>query len=496
MTDSVLDLRRPPADFDAAAREALRLLGPAPVNWVPDQAGIDHNVFIVGGGQTGTAIAHALARAGVGRVAVIDAAPDARRAGVWRNRARMQQLRTLKSLVGPDLGVPGLSFQSWFEARHGQEAYAQLDRIPRTAWADYLDWFREFLGIAVRYGTRLVRIEPVDAAGEVPAHLRLHLQIDGGTKIETTRKLVLANGVAGNGAPYLPPALAALRTTGRVWHTADAIDFDALRGQTVAVVGGAASAFDAAAVALESGATAVHLFARRDHIAATPIAKLRGYPGIYDHFPTLPDAVRWSVAVRWRRHGSTPPADSVQRVLAHANFHLHLASPWEQVALEGGQVAVRLPGGQALAFDHVIAGTGYTSDPSHRPELAGVAEHVLRWGERYTPPVPERDDELAASPYLGAGLEYLEKTPGTAPWLGDIHVYNPAGFASVGLPLGDVPSLRRDVPALVRRISGDLLRADWAQHEARIQGEVAPDFGLELYGRALYRGPAADTRAA
>ncbi|MFT4191083.1 MAG: SidA/IucD/PvdA family monooxygenase [Comamonas sp.] len=481
-------------DPDAAARETLRLLGPLPANWVPEHAGIAHNVVIVGGGQTGTAIAFALARAGIGGVAVIDAAPNPAKAGVWRNRARMLQLRTLKSLVGPDLGLPGLSFQAWYEARHGRAAYDALDRIPRTVWADYLDWFREFLGIGVRYGTRLRRIEPVVAAGETPAHLRLHLQIDGQWQTVTTRKLVLANGVAGNGAPYLPEELEALRGSGLVSHTADDIDFAALRGKTVAVVGAAASAFDAAATALEAGAAAVHLLSRRDHIAATPIAKLRGYPGLYDNYLSLPDAVRWSVATRWRRVGSTPPADSVQRVLDFEHFHLHLATPWPAASVKDGQIHAQLHG-EAFAFDHVIAGTGYSTDPAQRPELQGVAEHVLRWRDRYAPPADERDEALAASPYLGSGLEYLEKTPGAAPWLGAIHVYNPAGFASVGLPLGDVPSLRRDVPALVRRISADLLHADWALHETRINGDVPPDFGPELYGKALYR-PAQQREAA
>ena len=40
-------------DTDADARQALRLFGPDPQNWVPDREGIDHNVTIVGGGQSG-----------------------------------------------------------------------------------------------------------------------------------------------------------------------------------------------------------------------------------------------------------------------------------------------------------------------------------------------------------------------------------------------------------------------------------------------------------
>ena len=95
-------------DPDAAARHALRLIGPDPANWVPDRPGIDHNVAIVGGGQTGSAISFALRRAGIGKVTVIDAAEDEARAGVWLTAARMNVLRTPKSLIGPELSNPSV----------------------------------------------------------------------------------------------------------------------------------------------------------------------------------------------------------------------------------------------------------------------------------------------------------------------------------------------------------------------------------------------------
>src|SRR3954451_10019143 len=178
-------------DPDAGAREALRLLGPEPQNWVPERIGadgrpIDHNVVIVGGGQSGCAFAWGLRRAGIGRVAVIDMAEDENRAGVWRNAARMNVLRTPKTLPGPELGIPALGFQAWYEARHGRAAYAAFERIPRRAWAEYLAWFRRFLDIPVRYGTRLVRIEPAEGC------FRLHLETTDGSVVETARKLILA----------------------------------------------------------------------------------------------------------------------------------------------------------------------------------------------------------------------------------------------------------------------------------------------------------------
>ena len=88
--------------------------------------------MIVGGGQSGCAFAFALRRAGIGRVAVIDMAADEARAGIWLNAARMNVLRTPKTLPGPENGIAALSFQAWYEARHGAGAYAAFERIPRA----------------------------------------------------------------------------------------------------------------------------------------------------------------------------------------------------------------------------------------------------------------------------------------------------------------------------------------------------------------------------
>jgi len=466
-------------DPDAAARETLRLIGPAPANWVSDRPGIGHNVVLVGGGQTGCAFAWAMRRAGIGKVSVIDAAPDERHAGVWLNAARMNLLRTPKSLVGPEIGLPSLSFQAWYEARHGQAAYAAIDRIPRVDWAGYLSWYRQFLGIEVRYGTMLTRIEP---AGD---HFRLHLSVGGAERVETTRKIVLANGVGGNGGPYLPPAVASLPASFRA-HTADRIDFAALRGKSVAIVGAAASAFDAAGVALEAGAGEVRLYARRSAIAAVPISRSRGFPGAYDNYRSLPDAIRWQQAVRFQRSGSTPTVDAIARAVAFPNFHLHPGAGWTASRVEDGRVVARA-GDADVACDFVIAGTGYFQDPNARPELAGFSEHILLWRDRYTPPAGEADDYLGAHPYLGEGHEYLEKTPGAAPFLGNIHVHTPAGFVSFGVPIGDVPSMKRDIPGVTAWISRDLFLADLPAHARRMMGDVAPDFGPELYAAAVGR---------
>ncbi|MGC0321091.1 cation diffusion facilitator CzcD-associated flavoprotein CzcO [Bradyrhizobium sp. USDA 326] len=189
------------SDIDAAARETLRLIGPDPQNWVPDRHAVDHNVIVIGGGQSGSAFAFALRRAGIGKVTVVDAAGDAASSGPWLSSARMHKLRTSKSLPGPELGLPGLSFQAWYEARHGAAAYGAIDRISRLDWAAYLDWYRKTLGIKVRYRTKLLRIEPVQD------HLRLHLDVAGEVRTETARKIILASGFPSNGGPAVPDVL-------------------------------------------------------------------------------------------------------------------------------------------------------------------------------------------------------------------------------------------------------------------------------------------------
>ena len=472
----------PSPDLDHVARETLRLIGPDPQNWVPDRAGVDHNVVVVGGGHSGSTFAFALRRAGIGKVAVIEAAKDGPSSGIWLTFARMNKLRTPKTLVGPELGLPGLSFQAWFEARHGEAAYAEIDRIRRVDWVAYLDWYRSILTIPIRYGTKLLRVEPA------ADHLKLHLETDGRTTVETTRKVILANGFLGAGGPYVPEVIERGLPASLYAHTAQPIDFDALRGKSVAVVGSAASAFDAAAVALESGVSEVHLFARRHELASLPVIRIRGYPGAYDNYGNLPDAVRWRQAIRFRQAGSTPPPDAIARAVKHRNFHLHLSSPWTAVRTSDGKAIGVTPRGE-FAFDFVVAGTGFAVDARLRPELADFADDILLWRDRFTPPTDEQDDTLGNYPYLGRGHEYLEKVPGRAPFLRDVHVFNPAAFVSYGLPVGDLPSFKRDIPGVVAAISRDLFLADLPAHETRINGTVEPDFGGELYAAALWRGP-------
>lgn len=458
------------------AEKGLHYGGPELASWVPPRPGTDWDVAIIGGGQSGQAIAFGLRRAGIARITILEA-ESRERTGLWRTRARMDVLRTPKELPGPELEIGSVSFRAWFEATRGEDAYTALEKIPRLVWAEYLDWFQEVTKPPLRYGARVTKVQ---GAGDA---LDLHITEGGATRVERTRKLVLASGIAGAGAPSIPEVLTSLPKT-LYAHSHERIDFARLDGLSVAVLGAGSSAFDAAIEALRAGAREAHMFSRRADLSRHFPSGLRKVPAAVQSFNQLPDADRWFVAKRLRSVGAPPPIESVVKAAAFPNFKLHFNAPWKRAEERNGRVAAQI-GDLWREFDFVVAGTGYVADVGAREELRDIAPLVARWGDRYQPPEAEADAVLARYPYLGPGYQLLEREPGSAPFVPNIHVYNVAAQLSFGLPVGDIPSLRRGVPRLVEAIGRELFFADYALHRETIHGAPTPAFEREPYLSAI-----------
>ena len=62
----------------------------------------------------------------------------------------MQTLRSRKTVNGPDLDVPSLTFQSWFEAQYGANEFTRIGKIQKEIWYDYLLWVRDILALPVK----------------------------------------------------------------------------------------------------------------------------------------------------------------------------------------------------------------------------------------------------------------------------------------------------------------------------------------------------------
>ena len=85
--------------------------------------------------------------------------------------------------------------------------------------------------------------------------------------------------------------------------------------------------------------------------------------------------------------------------------------------------------------------TGFVVDLSLRPELARIHDLVLLWGDRVSAEEAARHPQAARFPYLGRGFELLERNPGAAPGLGNIHCFNWGVTFSHGAVAGDIPGV-------------------------------------------------------
>ncbi len=466
------------AALEASVARALRYLGDDPPNWVPLRAGVDHDVVIVGGGQTGVTTAFALRRAGISKVSVIDADPRGL-AGTWARRARMKTLRTPKKISGPELGIPELSFPAWYEAQHGDGAFAEIERISTPDWADYVAWYQKMVRVDVRHDTSVTRI---CADGDC---LRVETLHQGKTGNLRARKVVLAMGMVGAGVPNIPEHVPENVPAERYAHTDDVIDFAALRGKRVAVVGAASSAFDAAGVSLENGAAGAHLFCRGADLARVAREWPLGYPGAGNNFGWLSDADRWHLGRVLRARAPGPMPDTVRRATCHPNFRLHLNAAVDAVTYSGSELTVSA-GEHRFAFDFIIFGTGYKIDAAAHPILSDIAPHIATWGDRYEPPAALDHPPGARYPYLGGGYEFQERVPGSAPFVRDIHCFNFAAIMSFGRTVGDIASLQSGVPRLVSAVSRDLFLGDRDHHLARLTATPALELTGEEYRHSVW----------
>ncbi|MGE0719230.1 MAG: NAD(P)-binding domain-containing protein [Alphaproteobacteria bacterium] len=459
--------RPPPEGADAAglavlqARldEDLSRLNYPPANWVQP---VDHpaagrvvDVTIVGAGMCGLAAAFSLLRLGVRNIRILDKAP-AGREGPWVTSARMETLRSPKELTGPAAGMASLTFRAWHEAQFGRDGWARLGRIPRTMWMDYLGWYRTALRLPVENGIEVTRIIPEDGL------LRLDLA-GGAAPSMLTRKVVMATGRDGLGRPYAPEFVAGLPHG--VWaHSADDIDFTALAGKRVVVVGAGASAMDNAAEALEHGATEVRLLVRRPVMPR--INKLMGIgsAGFTAGFPMLSEEWRWRFMQYANREQTPAPRNSTQRVSRHPNASFHLGTGIRGVTCAGGELRIDTTREKVFAADFMILATGFTVEVDVRPELAAFADRIALWRDRYTPPPELADADLGRHPYLGTAFEFTEREPGTAPWLADIHCFNHASSLSLGKVSGDIPKVSDGAAWLAQGIAGRFFRADVERH--------------------------------
>lgn len=416
-----------------------------------------YDVVIVGGGQSGLGAAFGLLRERISNLLVIDENRDGLE-GPWETYARMVTLRTPKHLTSIDLGIPSLTFRSWWEARNGAAAWSEVDKIPRGQWMEYLRWYRQILKLPVRNEVRLMLVEPGDDG-------IYRLRVTGaGAQAGTllARKVVLATGIQGGGQWHVPPMIAEHLPERLYAHTSRQIDFAALRGKRVGILGGGASAFDNANYALQEGAAEAQVFVRRTQLpGVNPIRQMEG-SGMIERFHTLEDADKYAVISHFFQYNQPPTGDTFRRAAAWPGFRLHLGSPWLKVEASGEQAVVTTPAGE-FSFDYLIVSTGLLSDPALRPELRQVEAHIARWSDRYTAPAGSANPLLDAHPYLSPGFALQSRDEAGRKLLHGLFVFNYSALASCGLSASAISGLRNAIPRLVSGVADQLFLDDRQQ---------------------------------
>jgi FAD-dependent urate hydroxylase len=447
------------AQLERQVQADLALLAYPGRDWVrpvthPSGAPV-HDVLIVGGGQAGLAAAFALQREGVADVQVIDTRP-AGQEGVWEDFARMSHLRTPKRTIGIESGVPSLSAPAFYRACYGDAAWDAIDRIERPRWMAFLRWFRRMTGVRVRNDTACVGLEP---DGDL-LRVRVRSATAGAATEDAllARHVVLATGYDGAGAWRIPAHIADAVAPQRVSHSNGPVDFAALAGRRVGVLGHGASAFDNACVLLAHGAASVDLCFRRDRLPTVNPHRIVEFAGFLRHFAALDDATRWRVNRFFEVNDQPPTQNGFDLAHSFDNFRMHAGSPWTDVRQVGDEIHVRTPHA-GFVFDHLLCATGSVVDYDVRDELRALGPLVQRWRHRYTAPEDARSDAMGEYPYLGDGFEYQPLDGARDAWVRRVHAFNFSSTVSMGPHTTSSSGHKYAVPRLVGGITRALMRA-------------------------------------
>ncbi len=443
------------SELETLVRSDLEKLNYGGKTWVQPRFSTEGHVYdvvIVGGGQSGLGTAFGLKRERIDNILVIDDSP-AGFEGPWETYARMMTLRTPKHLTAIDLGIPSLTFRSYWEAQTGAEGWAQVDKIPRGDWMNYLRWFRKVLDLPVQNGVKLVKIQPGD-----DGVFRLHVQ-GGERSILLARKVVLATGIQGGGQWNTPPNIASNLSRGLYAHTSEPIDFEALRGKSIGILGGGASAFDNANHALNEGVGEVHVFVRRPELPRINPIRQMEMSGLIEHYGALSDAEKYFAMAHFLKFNQPPTNDTYSRAASWSGFYVHTGSPWEGIMETSGRVNVTTPK-RAFEFDFVILSTGLVSDPRLRPELSEIVDDIALWSDMYEPPVNIRNPLLDAHPYLNPSFSFTPRSLEASKRLHGLFVFNYSTLLSLGLSASALSGIRYAIPKLVTGIGDQLFLDD------------------------------------
>ncbi len=321
-------------DLAERVRADLKMMDYATKPWVEprfDLAGRQIlDVIVIGAGQSGLAVGHALQRRGVSNILLLDASPQGKE-GVWGTFARNYEIRSPKDITGTELGLPSLSIQSFYEAKYSRQAWDEISRIPRLEWLDYLHWYRSVVDLPIRNDARVIDID-YDCEG-------VTVGLSDGEAIRA-RLLVLATGMDGGGAWRVPETISAALPRDRYNHSSDIFDETKLKGKNVGILGSGAAAFDVAVAALTAGAERVDMCLRGPRLPMIDIVREGETAGHLNHSHEIPDRIKWDLAGFRSGLRQAPAEHHFFKAASYPNFFIHVNAGWDKIDMKDGEILV------------------------------------------------------------------------------------------------------------------------------------------------------------
>jgi cation diffusion facilitator CzcD-associated flavoprotein CzcO len=186
------------------------------------------------------------------------------------------------------------------------------------------------------------------------------------------------------------------------------------------------------------------------------------------------------------RQQTPAPRSSVLRVSRHSNSSFHFGQGIKQITLQGRELDIRTTAGASIQADFLILGTGFEVNLDTRPELNNIARNVARWRDRFEAPKGMEAADLYRHPYLNSDFSFREKTPDSAPWVGNIYCFNHAAALSMGKLSSDIPAISDGAQLLAKSISEAFYVEDIEHHWGLLESYEEPElFGDEWIGSEI-----------
>jgi FAD-dependent urate hydroxylase len=274
---------------------------------------------------------------------------------------------------GPDWHLDAAgehTFEAYFEER-GLDPHDH-DPVPIGVFLDHTDWFREQKGFDV--DQRLVDTLEVDGT----ADRGFVATLDDGTTI-TAEKVLAAPGIRHFVA--LPAWYEGVPEHRRA-HTCDLVDFDALAGARVVVVGGRQSAYEWAALLCDHGAATVDVVHRHPAPAFEPVSWQFVNPYVEQTLAhrgwwrTLSPDEQRAIALEFWQVGRLTLEPWLTPRLKPEVVTVHASSEVVDVEQHDDTTVLGLTDGSTLRADFVVFASGYRADISRVPYLEPLLDSL------------------------------------------------------------------------------------------------------------------------